>query len=397
MKLRGRNTYKNRKIILLHLIMWAVFWTLHINLLLIVFVVKHKVLIAFLSILSLAVSILFYFLMALESNNYKWKYYRLGKNKEKIKQYCIEMGYDKKQAKQKTHEMIDNYRQNGMVLSKYDLQILLNKKQAKFNYSQATDVDKLEYIVYYLYKCFDGTFDILGFKKYMKEMGFSLKEIKRLFTAEYVDDKMRDLIEQLTGRGKVGFTKLYFYEIDIVALLYYISGVSLELPEQIADGIFASRRHICYKVVKRGDGNYGIAKKIFSYGQWHPQYLNGIYADEKIAMSQIMTYLEQDKFAENWSYLWRAWGAKALPQNCYDVLDYYGGVQGEGHSIYFDNNESGLEGIENSLSQLLPKHLFENFKDAKSKFLNRESTDNNDKYFYEHIAEIEKIMGNFEI
>ena len=72
-------------------------------------------------------------------------------------------------------------------------------------------------------------------------------------------------------------------------------------------------------------------------------------------------------------------------------MDYYSGVQGEGHFIYFDNHQSELTRISKSLKSLLPKNLYDNFLQAKKGFWENPKTYdvslNADNFFMPKLSE----------
>ena len=80
-------------------------------------------------------------------------------------------------------------------------------------------------------------------------------------------------------------------------------------------------------------------------------------------------------------------------------MDYYSGVQGEGHFIYFDNHQSELTRISKSLKSLLPKNLYDNFLQAKKGFRENPKTYdvslNADNFFTSNIKIIEDIIFSY--
>lgn len=396
MRLRFRNTYKTRKVMGVYGAMSIICLMLFVFLLEGAFVFKSKALFLILSFINLALFFLFFFLLCLENNNYKWKYYYLGKNKKRIKEYCIAMGYSKKEAKRTMAIMIDNYRQTGKIYRKYDLMHLFFKRHDNFDYKSADDNKKLGHIVYYLAKCFDGKFNIAEFGNDVKGMGFTKKEIKGLFNQDWIDEHIKTLISELASAKKFSFLRLYPYETDIYSLMNYLIGdITLSNYQKKSDVIFTAMRHIAYNIETLETGEFCL-KKCIAYDMtmrenWQDcgQFKTEQKAREMIAASEL-----DDNKIEAWNFVWRAWSGENLPQKYSDLLSYYSGIEGEGHSLFFDNSLDELERIDASLKETLNATFYDNFKDALIKFKDKKETGENDRFFYDNIEEINKIIIN---
>jgi len=102
---------------------------------------------------------------------------------------------------------------------------------------------------------------------------------------------------------------------------------------------------------------------------------------------------------KKWNRLWKMYGSGELESTdhrTFVLCDYESGVNGEGHSGWFDNTENteGKEGLNNWLSELeqvLPAHLYDNLYKAFQSYgteIEDDRCGEADNYFYEHEQEI---------
>ena len=104
---------------------------------------------------------------------------------------------------------------------------------------------------------------------------------------------------------------------------------------------------------------------------------------------------------KNWNKVWELYETGELEKinpDIYALCEYESGINGEGHSGFFCNNEDELSKFEKALKNILPSKLYENF-DKALKSYETESEDEicemADDYFYDNEQEVINILQTF--
>ncbi len=104
---------------------------------------------------------------------------------------------------------------------------------------------------------------------------------------------------------------------------------------------------------------------------------------------------------KRWNKLWDMYADGELDDishEIYCLCDYEGGVNGEGHSGYFSNNEDDLADIIGTLSKILPKNHCDNLMSAYKSYNTDdedEICDKADDFFYDNEQEVLDILHEF--
>lgn len=96
--------------------------------------------------------------------------------------------------------------------------------------------------------------------------------------------------------------------------------------------------------------------------------------------------LEQQKYNKLWN-LYTSGELDDLNHNMYVLCDYEGGVNGEGHSGFMFNNENCITDFIDSLKQILPEDLYNNFIKAYESYESEKKSyicEACDQYFFEN-------------
>ncbi len=404
MRLRFRNTYKNKKIMLVYLIISIFALIISLYTFMFAMILKPiylKILFHVITILLVATFCFTFFLICLENNNYKLKYFLLRENKQKIKEFCLVMELNKTQTKEKTIEMIDNYRQTGNVYGQFDLIHLFNRKQDIFKYTSATEKEKLDYIIYSLKCNLNDLSDTSKFKNKLLNSGFSEKEILEVIDEEYMCNNVKTIIKKLL-ENKATIKDFYVLEPEINFLTKLASGtISLDQfkKETNSDYIYAPLRHTRFLVRNVEDNTFTYEAQTYSQSFNWTSVPTNIITSKEIVEKEIELEIKKLEFQEVWDFVWFGYVSNFLPINFYHLLDYYSAIQSEGHFIYFNNNSNELDQITESLKSLLPEDLFENFQQAKEHFLNNvtdwDTQIKHDKICESKLAEVEKLIYKF--
>lgn len=110
---------------------------------------------------------------------------------------------------------------------------------------------------------------------------------------------------------------------------------------------------------------------------------------------------ELTKEQKRWNKLWEMYDSGELEDinsDIYALCEYESGVNGEGHSGFFCNNEDEMPGFNKSLENILPAQLYDNFCKALNSYETEkedEICENADDYFYEHEQQIIDILQSF--
>lgn len=103
----------------------------------------------------------------------------------------------------------------------------------------------------------------------------------------------------------------------------------------------------------------------------------------------------------NWNRVWELYDSGELEQinaDIYALCEYESGINGEGHSGFFCNNEDSLHDFEKTLKNILPQKFFEIYLEALRSYetdSEEEVCEMADDYFYSHEQEIIDIIQNF--
>ena len=91
-------------------------------------------------------------------------------------------------------------------------------------------------------------------------------------------------------------------------------------------------------------------------------------------------------------------GLEELNKDMYILFEYDNGINGEGHSCFFSNNEEELHEYADSLKKTLPPKLFDSFIKAYNSYNTDnevEACDAADDYFNDHEQEIIEILQGY--
>ncbi len=353
--------------------------------------VKAKILTFGLSQIFLLLTGWFMFLTFLEGRDYKLKYYFLGKNKQKIQEYCELMNFDQKQTRATKWIMVDRYRKTGRAFTVSEYFQLFYKRQSKFEYKTATDSDKLEHILWYLKKALFGELKINSFCELLSIVGFSKQEIKRLIDESPADERLKKFVLRLTKKKKIDFTTLYTYEVDMDAfLLLHFGAIDAKEYKKMLDGHFSPLHHIRFEIVEEKDC-CTLSQNMYRFGEWKTILKNKVFLNIDCAVGYIGSNLTKIAEMENWDFAWHLWSADKLTESFSLLLVYYQAIESSGHLEFFSENENLQHQIK-CLKEILPATFYRNLTDAVKRFENKQSLDKNDKYFNDNAEKLKKII-----
>lgn len=97
--------------------------------------------------------------------------------------------------------------------------------------------------------------------------------------------------------------------------------------------------------------------------------------------------------------LWACWANGEVPTPQKYLLDYEGGINGEGHHCFLDNNESELCDLDHALSLLLPADLYASFSKALTAYRTQDDPTEEcaiaDRYFYENESRLMDVIEDY--
>lgn len=364
---------------------------MYINLLLLSFIVKAKIFTFCLSQVFLLVTIWLFFLVYLTSRDYKLKYYFLGKNKQKIQEYCKLMNFDPKQTRATKWVMVDRCRKTGSPFTKSEYLHMFYKRQDNFAYKTAKDSDKLEHILWYLKKSVIGQLKIGSFCELLSLVGFSKQEIKRLVGDSSADERLKNLVLALTKKKKIDFPTLYSYEVDVDAfILFHLGAIDSKEYKNMLVGYFSPLRHTRYEIVEE-KCCCKLSQSAFSLGEWRTILKDKVCLNIDVAKGYIASNLDKIAEIEDWNFAWHLWSANKLTESYDALLLYYEEIESHGHLVYFTENKNLPNDVKN-LKGILPATFYKNLLDALKKFGNKQSVDQNDKFFNDNVEKLRKII-----
>lgn len=315
----------------------------------------------------------------------------MGKNKQKIQEYCKLMNFDQKQARATKWVMVDRCRKTGSPFTKSECLHMFYKRQDNFAYKTATDGDKLEHILWYLKKSVMGELRIDSFCDLLSLVGFSKQEIKRLVGDSPADERLKNLVLALTKKKKIDFPTLYSYEVDVDAfILFHLGAIDSKEYKNMLTGYFSPLRHTRYEIVEE-KGCCKLSQGMFSLGEWRTIFKDKVCLNIDVAKGYIASNVDQIAEMEDWNFAWYLWSANKLTESYDALLLYYEEIESHGHLVYFTENKNLPNDIK-LLKEILPATFYKNLFDALKRFLEKQSVDKNDKFFTENCQKLRKII-----
>lgn len=130
---------------------------------------------------------IFVFISNVYSNNYKWKFLLLGKNFKKQKKdfFKLHNTFSKSEKRKLIKSMKHNYRISGKIeysVSRYIQTPSKNffEDNHAFNYGNALEKQKIEYLIYAMYMSCDFIDEIFNFFEFIKHEPFTYEEYENL-------------------------------------------------------------------------------------------------------------------------------------------------------------------------------------------------------------------------
>lgn len=106
--------------------------------------------------------------------------------------------------------------------------------------------------------------------------------------------------------------------------------------------------------------------------------------------------LERATFSKQWNYLCGLWANEKLPSPYQELFTYDAAIQGEGHFLFFENNQSNLQAIMSVLISALPQNLKQNLEAAYSKYLkNLDDLFVHDEFYYQNEKSLLMILEEY--
>ncbi len=103
--------------------------------------------------------------------------------------------------------------------------------------------------------------------------------------------------------------------------------------------------------------------------------------------------------ARQWNAMWDQYADGVLPPPYQALCEYESGVQGEGHALFFDNNEEELSSLLPTLQAILPASLWENLQTAYQKYLRADESmgwfEEHDVFYYEREGLVHAILSDY--
>jgi len=167
---------------------------------------------------------------------------------------------------------------------------------------------------------------------------------------------------------------------------------SLLVPEDKVMSIRTFRFFFAYAVEIHGE--YDRLIDYFTSPEELQQFVEGTN------LAKVKTVEEMLHPVSNVDKLWEMYGKNTLTGDIFYLLDYEGGINGEGHHCYFDNNEDNLDKISEALRNYLSDEFYELVHNAIVAYVNEHDDvsikcDVADEYFHKHEKEIMDIIEKY--
>lgn len=274
-----------------------------------------------LTILGFVFSVFFFFILCLTNNNYKLKYYFLGKKFQEQLKVALQQApcMDSRNFKYLISEYKDMYRQFGQLqVIKFDPYSLFKREVNDFSYEISNDQMKLNFIVF---KLFVGSISDGGINNLLMAIAdtpFTKKEIMKICSKsgimssrllDYLDNELKYLrfvrrykkvpnkieFRSLVDMLSYNSYKLYFFEAELINILDYLAGIiSKKQFNKIANFskyLYSADGHT-RGYVKSRKNNYIAVIENLKQGDWEVYENSKPFATRSSALNEIKSTIK---------------------------------------------------------------------------------------------------------